>query len=261
MRRLLAATLVLGAVAAPAMAADISPAPIPAPAPVYPKAPVMMMPAYDWTGFYVGGHVAYSWVHTNSTTTDTVAGTVFAPATEDNSHFHGGGQIGFDYMMPSRIVFGVVADISSGSSNTTTTSNAAGTVIETNASKTDVVGTVRGRLGYAFDTFLLYGTGGWLWNSGSRTRTQVAGTINAATAGTVETLNTHNTGWVVGAGLDYAFARNWDVFAEYRYASLQAITVAFPLAGRSTNSTSNSSTIEAGLNYRFNWGGSVAARY
>jgi opacity protein-like surface antigen len=261
MQRLRFAALALAAFAAPTMAADISPAPPPAPAPVYPKVPVMVAPAYDWTGFYIGGHVAYSWVHTNSTTTDIATGVVFAPVTEDTSHFHGGGQIGFDYMMPSRIVFGVVADFSTGPSNSTTSSNAAGTVVETNASKTDVTGTVRGRLGYAADALLVYVTGGWLWNSGSRTRTQVAGAVNAATAGTVETLNTHNNGWVVGGGLDYAFARNWDVFAEYRYASLQAITVTFPLAGRSTTSTSTTNTFEVGLDYRLNWGGTVAARY
>jgi outer membrane immunogenic protein len=259
MKRLFFATLALAAFAAPATAADISPAPVPAP--VYPKVPVMVAPAYDWTAFYVGGHVANTWVHTDSTTTNIPTGAVVSTGSEDNSHFHGGGQIGFDYMMPSRIVFGAVADFSTGTSNSTTTSNAAGTVVETNAGKTDVTGTVRGRLGYAADALLVYATGGWLWNSGSRTRTQVLGAVNGATAGTVETVSTHNTGWVVGAGLDYAFARNWDVFAEYRYASLQNITVTFPLAGRSINSTSTTNTIEAGLNYRFNWGGTVAARY
>jgi opacity protein-like surface antigen len=218
--------------------------------------------AYDWTAFYIGGHVANSWVHTDATTTDAFTGAFVASTSEDKSHFHGGGQIGFDYMMPSRIVFGVVADFTSGTSTSTTSSNAAGTVVETNAAKTDLTGTVRGRLGYAFDTFLLYGTGGWLWNSGSRTRTQVLGTgPNGVPQGTVETVNTHNNGWVAGAGLDYAFARNWDVFAEYRYAKLDNITVTFPIAGRTTTSNSNTNTIEGGINYRFNWGGMVSSRY
>jgi outer membrane immunogenic protein len=248
MKNLLLGSVALVALGAgPAMAADMTPAP------VYTKAP-MMAPLYDWTAFYIGGHAGFRWAHTDSTTTNTPTGFVFAPGSGDTSAFFGGGQIGFDYMMPSRIVFGVVADVSSGSSNTTTTSNAAGTVVETVQGKSDVSGTVRGRLGYAFDTLLLYATGGWAWSTGSDTRTQVLGTVNLAVPGTVETVSTSHSGGTVGGGLDYAFARNWDVFAEYRYTSFQAVTVAYPLAMRSTNSTTNVSTIEVGLNYRVNWG-------
>ena len=157
-------------------------------------------------------------------------------------------------MTPSRIVLGVVADVISGTSNSTTTSNVAGTLVETYEGKTDASGSVRGRLGYAFDTLLLYGTGGWSWSAGSDTRTQVVGTVNLATPGTAETVSTSHSGWNVGAGVDYAFARNWDVFAEYRYTSFQAVTVTYPLAGRSTSSTSTANAIAAGLNYRINWG-------
>jgi opacity protein-like surface antigen len=237
--------------AGPAMAADLKPAP--APAPVYSKAP-MMAPLYDWTAFYIGGHGSYSWTHTNSQTTDLPTGAAFAPTSADRSAFHGGGQIGFDYMMPSRIVLGAVADVSSGVTTTTTTSNPAGTIVETAEGKTDASGTVRGRLGYAPDTALFYVTGGWAWSSGKATRSQIVGTINAATPGTVETVSTKHNGWTAGGGVAWAFARNWDVFAEYRYTSFQAITVTYPLAGRSTSSTSTSNVIEAGIDWRFNWG-------
>ena len=104
--------------------------PAPAPAPVYTKAPTMA-PLYDWTGFYIGGRGVYSWTHTDFTTTNTVTGVAFAPTSEDRSAAHGGGQIGFDYMTPSRIVLGVVADVILGTSNSTTTSNVAGTLVET----------------------------------------------------------------------------------------------------------------------------------
>jgi outer membrane immunogenic protein len=249
MKKLLLGSAAVAALfaAGPGMAADLKPAP----APVYTKAP-MMAPLYDWTGFYIGGRGVYSWTHTDSTTTDIPTGVAFAPTSEDRSAAHGGGQIGFDYMTSSRIVFGVVADVISGSSNTTTTSNAAGTLVSTG--KTNESGSVRGRVGYAFDTLLLYGTGGWAWSNGSSTRTQVVGTVNLATPGTVETVSTSHSGWTAGAGLDYAFAPNWDVFAEYRYTNFQALSVTHPLAARSTNSTTTANSIAAGLNYRFNWG-------
>jgi outer membrane immunogenic protein len=236
-------------VAGPAMAADMRPAP----APVYTKAP-MMAPLYDWTAFYIGGHGSYSWTHTDGQTTNLPTGALLVPTSEDTSAFHGGGQIGFDYMMPSRVVFGVVADISSGTTNSTTTSNAAGTLVETGQGKTNESGTVRGRIGYAPDAVLAYVTGGWAWSNGTATRSQIVGRVNGAGPGTVESVSTSHNGWTFGGGLAYAFARNWDVFTEYRYTKFQANTVTYPLAGRSTTSNSTSNVIEAGIDWRFNWG-------
>jgi len=241
-------------VASPASAADLSPTP----APAYTKVPVLA-PPYDWTGFYIGGHATYGWSHGEGQTTNTANGQLFAPGSSDTSAFRGGGQIGFDYMTSSRIVVGVVADVNSGAHNTKT--NIAPSETSTGESMTDVGGTLRARAGYAFDTLLLYGTGGWGWSRGSSTRTQVVGTVGNATPGTVETASTNNSGWRVGAGFDYAFARNWDVFAEYKYTRSQDITITFPIAQRSTTSHSTSNAIEAGVNWRFNWGTPVRAGY
>ncbi|HEY6258201.1 MAG TPA: outer membrane beta-barrel protein [Xanthobacteraceae bacterium] len=247
MKKLLLGSVAFAALAAagPVMAADMTPAP----APVYTKAPAVA-PPYDWTGFYIGGHATYSWSHSEGQTTDTANGFLFAPGSGNTSGFHGGGQIGFDYMMPSRIVLGVVADVSSGGHNSNTFVGPHVTV--TGEGKTTATEGLRGRLGYAFDTVLLYGTAGWGWSSGTSTRTQVAGIVGNATPGTVESVSVNNSGWRAGAGLDYAFARNWDVFAEYKYARSQDITITFPIAQRSTTSHSTSNAIEAGVNWRFN---------
>jgi outer membrane immunogenic protein len=245
MQKLLFGAVALAALAASAsaLAADISTAPIS-------KAPPVMAPLYDWTGFYVGGHIGWSWAHTDSITTNTVTGAL-TPESEDRSNFHGGGQLGYDYMMPSRIVVGIEASVSSGNTDTTTTSNAAGTNVAGHESKTDASGSVRGRLGYAFSSLLLYGTGGWAWTTGSSTRTQVLGTTGLATPGTAESVSTHHDGWTLGAGLAYEFIRNWNVFGEYRYTSFESINVTFPIALRSTNSTTRSDSFTLGLNYQF----------
>jgi opacity protein-like surface antigen len=246
MKKLLLESVALVAVApGPALAADLGTPP----APVVP-----FQPLYDWTGFYVGGHASYSWTHTESQTTNTANGKQFAPTSGDTSFPHGGGQFGFDYMTASRVVFGIVADFTSGRDRTITFSNSF--VTTQNENDTVVNGSVRGRLGYAFDQWLLYGTAGWGWNIASTTRTQIAGTVGNATPGTVETTSTgHDNGWVVGGGVDYAFARNWDVFAEYKYGRVPDNTVTFPIAELSTKNSSTTNSIEVGINWRFNVSG------
>jgi opacity protein-like surface antigen len=221
------------------------------------KAPAMA-PLYDWTGFYIGGHAAYSWAHSDGQTTDLANGRVFTPSSSNASAFHGGGQIGYDYMLPSRVVLGIVGTLSSGSHNSST--NVGFREISTSDGKTDYTGSVRARLGYAFDTWLLYGAAGWGWSHGSSTRTQVTGVVGNAAPGTVETTSTSNSGWTAGGGLDYALAKNWDVFVEYRY-SPRTTTLTFPIAQRSSTVNSTNNAIEAGINWRFNLGALAGARY
>jgi outer membrane immunogenic protein len=249
MKRLLLAGAALVALAAsPASAADLGPAPGP-----YYKASAFA-PQYDWTGFYLGAHATYSWSHNNFQGENTATGQEFTPGTSDTSGAHFGGQIGYDYMLPSRWVLGVVADINSGRDRTTTSSSPNGAIQIQSEGDTIVTGTFRARAGYAFDTLLLYGTAGGTWNDANSTRTQIAGTVGNAGPGTVETVSTSHIGWTVGAGLDYAFARNWDVFAEYRYAGNPDVVVTFPIAQRSTTNNASSNVVEIGVNYRFNYG-------
>ena len=101
---------------------------------------------YDWTGFYIGGHVDDAWSKTNSSTVDTATGAV-AAGVSSASQWHGGLQLGYDAMLPSRVVVGLAADVSSGNTKTTTATDASGT----SANRTTVFDSeiVRGRLGYA----------------------------------------------------------------------------------------------------------------
>jgi opacity protein-like surface antigen len=246
MLKLLIAGVASLAVTAPAMAADIEQ---PAPVPAY-KAPLVAPSYYDWTGLYIGGFGSYSWSSTNSTLVNTTTGAAFGPTTRYTSAPHGGGQVGFDYMFyPARVVLGVVADVSSGEGFSNTVVGASGTSIY--GSKTTESGTVRARLGYAFDRVLLYATGGWAWSNGSASRTQVTGTAGGAVAGTYETSNLAPIGWTVGAGVAFAIARDWNVFAEYRYTAFDS-SATFPVSGFVTNSSTGVNTFKIGLNFELN---------
>lgn len=231
-------------IAGPALGADMG---LPTPAPAY--VPSAML--YDWSGFYVGGFGSYTWSHTTSTTTSTVSGLSSAPTTFNTTAAHVGGQIGLDYMLPSRIVIGIVGDLSSGQrSPLITTVSAFGT--STGQSQTTVNGTVRGRLGYAIDRVLLYGTGGWAWSSGHATRTQNSGTVGNAIAGTTEDVSITPEGWTAGGGAAFAVTQNLNVFAEYRYTNVKS-SAGFQISQLSTSSTSKINTVEVGLNLKVDW--------
>jgi opacity protein-like surface antigen len=76
MKKLLLEIALVAVAASPALAADLGTAPAPV---------VQFQPLYDWTGFYVGGHASYSWTHTESQTTNTANGRLFAPTSGDTS--------------------------------------------------------------------------------------------------------------------------------------------------------------------------------
>jgi outer membrane immunogenic protein len=90
-----------------ALAADLAPRP-------YTKAPIIVDPGYNWTGFYIGGNVGYSWGRSSTTQTfsDTLTGAVLSstPTKFDLNGVIGGGQAGYNWQR-DKWVFGLEADI------------------------------------------------------------------------------------------------------------------------------------------------------
>jgi opacity protein-like surface antigen/outer membrane receptor protein involved in Fe transport len=210
---------------------------------------------YNWTGFYVGAHLGYAGSRSSGSSVNTATGTASAPIFGSTVDWNGGVQVGYDYMLPSRLVLGIEADVSSGGTKTTTLTDASGT----SANQTTVFDSesVRGRLGYAFNNVLLYGTGGWAWSSDQFIRTQLTGTVNLATAGTDEAVNTYLSGWTAGGGIAVAFARNWNAFAEFRYTDYGTDTFTLPFSQVSTTLATKVSTVNVGINYKLDWGAPV----
>jgi opacity protein-like surface antigen/outer membrane receptor protein involved in Fe transport len=204
---------------------------------------------YDWTGFYIGTYGELSWASTNGNAVNLATGAAATSVTGNPPNWHGGIQFGFDYMLPSRLLIGVAADVTSGGTRTTTVTDASGT----SANQTTVFDseTVRGRFGYAIDDVLVYGTAGRAWSSSQYVRTQLTGTLNNATAGADEAVNKYLSGWTAGMGVSLAVAQNWNVFAEYRYTSFETTAFTLPLSQLSTTSTTKLNAMELGVNYKF----------
>ena len=225
MKRLLAGCFVAGALVSAqcAAAADLSLAPL------YKAPPQELTQAYNWTGFYFGanggGGWGHSWWSANATGIDLSGGLV-------------GGTAGYNWQA-GKVVFGLEGDVDwSGLSGTHAT-----TGCPLGCSTSDSwLSTVRGRLGYSFDRFMPYVTGGL-----------AVGDIRAATPGFAGG-DTTNAGWTVGGGLEVALPGNWSAKAEYLRVDLGK----FNCTGCSTLPTDNVSMQEnvfrAGLNYRFGWG-------
>ena len=139
--------------------------------------------AYSWTGYYVGTHFGYATGSADWTATQPGA----AKLTGSLDFFSragglfGGLQAGYLQTLPSNMVVGVEVDASFPNylnSGLTIASPAIGQATYTEA--VQAYGTTRGRIGHAFDHWLLYATGGFAWSYNKFTRTQDAGLRSAA---------------------------------------------------------------------------------
>lgn len=267
MRNIAIVFAALGLSTAVASAADMAPA-YKAP----PMAPVAA--AYNWTGFYIGGHVGYGWGH-NSSNSFSTAGVFLDSTAGDSSGVFGGGQIGYNWQFSPNWLIGIEAD-GSASDISGTTSGCTATGCASGAGKTDDFGTVRGRLGYVINNVLLYGTGGWAWSHSHTDRTITCvvagggvcpgGPSPSPLTGMVSSSSGNNSGWVAGAGVEWMFAPNWTAKVEYQHLEFDNLSrdysyAGFPGASRHIVTDSHIDTIRVGVNYLFNFGGPVVARY
>jgi len=166
--------------------------------------------AYDWTGFYLGGHFGFGQGNVSNslfTATPETGRNAFGSA-------YGGLQAGYSYQIPSGWVLGAEADASFPNflDDGIVSTPSLGAVTDA----IDYLGTLRARLGYAFGPYLLYGTGGFAWSQARFTDD----------LGNVILRN--RTGWTAGAGIEYAFAPDWTIRLEYRHDALDAATAVFP---------------------------------
>jgi len=237
MKKLLLGAAVGLVFAAPAFAADLRPR-------TYTKAPVYTAPevVYNWTGFYIGGHVGGAFPGDNS----------FGG---NDARFLGGVQGGFDYQFASNWVVGAEAQYSwLGGNSGGGVVFPGGTLVTGN---TDQLGSATARLGYAFGPALLYAKGGYAWRGNNNIGVSVGGLPAAFT-----TSGDHRDGYTVGAGLEYLFAPNWSVKGEYQFYNFGNTTfTAGPAPIIGARFRDDEHTVKLGINYRFGWGGPVAARY
>jgi outer membrane immunogenic protein len=259
-KSLVVSALALTASIASAQAADLArrPAPVMTPVPM----------AYNWSGFYFGGHVGGGWTDVDgSAAFITGTGTTAANGvvgSNSQSGVLGGIQGGFNYALTPNWVIGVEGDFTwTGISNTqsATLLTAGGVAIPATsvsvARDLNWLASARGRLGYTWDRFMLYGTGGAAWADYDVTAT--ASLANGASAG--GSFSNTRSGWVAGVGVEWAipsfwFAGDWTTRLEYlhydfRGTSGSANFAPGPGAVVYTLGDPTVDVVRVGLNYKF----------
>jgi high affinity Mn2+ porin len=217
----------------------------------------------DWTGFYLGGHFGYAtgtsnWVATKGgAAAPTLNGSLDLfnsyDAFKGTGSYYAGLQAGYNHMFPSRFLVGIEADFSS--PNTIAGGQTIASALNGQASYRDTVlqmGTARGRVGYVFDHWLVYGTGGVAWTYDKLERTQLAGMPvgGSAVAGTTEAALLWRWGWAVGAGVEVPIARNWSAKLEYLATEFGNRQKSFPAAGQAFSSDLSMQSLRLGVNYQ-----------
>src|SRR5882724_702369 len=191
MKKILMTTVGLAALGlAPAVAADLA-------ARTYTKAPAAVSPLYNWTGFYIGAMGGYG--------------------KEDTSDFalsggFGGGTAGYNWQT-GQFVFGIEADAAGADISSSFTIPG----LVSAEDKIRALGTVRGRVGIAYEQVLFY-----------------------------------RTGWTAGAGVEWMFLPHWSVKGEYLYRSFSSETIfSGVIPGGLATGTLNINSGQVGVNYHF----------
>lgn len=200
--------------------------------PTYKSAPVYA-PIFSWTGFYGGVNAGWAWASGSGTAT--VGGVTQAYSGSGNG-FIGGVQLGYN-MQAGNIVYGVEGDFQGNSGGGTVS----GTTF-TGDAKSIYLGTLRGRIGYAFDRSMIYATGGAVYGKSKYegTDTGTGAFSNTATYWS----------WTVGGGYEAFIYDRWSAKAEYLYVGTPS-TVPTPNGTTSLDGSGRAHIIRAGLNYHF----------
>jgi outer membrane immunogenic protein len=257
MKKYLLATVFLGALlpVSGAYAADLS-YPVKAP-------PVMVVPVFSWTGFYLGANFGYGGdkfkypYDVSDDFGDERGFDLNGDFKLTSSGFFGGGQIGYNYQFDNGWVVGVETDFQwSGiegelSGNTSFDFNNVNVVDADFSAGSEVewFGTIRGRLGYAWDKVFLYGTGGAAYG---KVKSHYSINVNDFSAS--DSTSDTQWGWTVGAGLEYAITDHWTFKTEYLYVDLGSqdlVDISDDGFNANLDVETKFHTIKAGVNYKF----------
>ncbi|MDK9695032.1 MAG: porin family protein [Siculibacillus sp.] len=184
---------------------------------------------YNWTGFYAGANLGGEFMRDRATV-GAVRGSL------NSGSLFGGVQAGYNWQT-GPWVLGVEGDIGYGRPSKTGLFGAT-----TVKAEEGVNGTLRARVGHAFDRTLVYGTGGLAVANFSTTATNVGGT---------QKIDSTRVGYAVGAGIEHAVTNNISVKGEYLYEGFGSSRNTFAVPAVTTRQSLSDHIVRVGVNYKF----------
>lgn len=221
MSRLYASIAAIALLSSAAYAADL---PLPD-VPITEPAPIA---GYNWTGFYIGAHGGFAFDGENDWDGTAV--------NNELDGFFAGGTVGANWQINS-IVLGVEGD---GSWSDIDGSDPCPNPAFTCSTDIDWIASARGRLGFALDRFLVFGTGGAAFGGIDVEANPQAGGGNSDEV---------YVGWTAGGGVELGLWNNFSVKGEYAFYDFGDESATFSGVPLSFNPEIH--TAKFGINYRF----------
>ncbi|SHL80077.1 outer membrane immunogenic protein [Bradyrhizobium lablabi] len=245
MKRVLFTTVSVLGLMSPALGADLAM-----------KAPVVATPMYDWSGFYVGVYGGGGFGNHNLNNALGPLGFANYTINYDSTGGIGGGEVGYNVQSGNYVV-GVEGDgFWSGikGSDRSQFNNGTLPIFAIDETKLRYGGSFRARGGIALDRILLFVDGGWA--TGSLVHTNTVPGVG------VDSFTVQRSGLTAGGGIAYAITNNLIGKFEYRYYDFGRFVRSNPTTGVLPYTIDNTySVVTVGLDYKFNWGGPVVAKY
>jgi len=231
-RRLLLAGASTAVLAGPSMAADLG-------MPV--KAPPQALPP-SWTGPYAGLHVG--WIGHRASVDELAFGFSSLNTRMSMDGFIGGGHAGYNWQYQA-VVLGVEGDISGATGSRTVAYGTPG-LPDTFTSKLAWLSTIRGRVGFAYDQWLIYGTAGWAIAGVDNARTDPLGPFTLDKSET-------KAGIVWGGGIEHRFASNWTARIEAFHVDLGHSTYSTVATNGTyiTRFTNEATVVRGGVSFKW----------
>lgn len=191
--------------------------------PIYKSPPPLMIPDYNWTGFYLGANGGYG-----------------AGPSNNAKGWVAGGTVGYNLQV-GHVVLGFEGDYDWTNMTGNTTAGVCAASVSGCRTTVPWLATARGRVGYAFDRIMPYVTGGLAY-----------GNLKAESDFGSDSEN--QPGYALGGGVEYAFGDRWSTKIEYLYVSLSDSDCAAPCGSPAVPATVRftENFFRFGLNYRFN---------
>jgi outer membrane immunogenic protein len=213
--------------------------------------PKPQTPPFAWTGCYVGAHFGGSGGRKEvSQSSGGLAEAGVSSVSANTGGLIPGGQIGCDYQGPGNWVFGVQGSLSAYTlRGETEFPNGSDSETGDFTVKANWLASATGRVGYAWNPWLFYATGGVAWVHDNY---QISGDTFDFTAGDTR------TGWTLGAGIEYVFWGNWSADLRYQHYDFGSKTLTFNDSLSSLSTVANTKqwidAVTLGLNYHFPYG-------